>query len=368
MRRRLVSLAALAMWATRLPAQQTDSLSLPHAEFLERAYLFKNLPSAKTGELFQAFLPVHIPLWQTLQGAYDEVLPDKWSWHSAKPFTFSMVVDLRMTMEDSRPVRTPSYMPKFTWTYYKVRAIAKVDTSIAHPTNTDSVRAAVKGVHMWAFPIVPYGHYSNGQDGCLFSFQSRDTVINANGKQETVCTNPAAGPPPIVDAVINRRDGSFSSHYMQFGAFYRRITLDDVLGPGVSRAAKSYWSVGGHVRLYQPYYEVPGGMSEELRALYGPTRVRLLAHRVRQVDGRGGPGLYRIEGFVEGLLGARHEELEPLRFSVELARTFDKRSGWGVFARAYAGQDDYNLGFLRNLRVAQVGVTASTERMPTFHR
>jgi hypothetical protein len=44
----------------------------------------------------------------------------------------------------------------------------------------------------------------------------------------------------------------------------------------------------------------------------------------------------------------------------------DKKSGWGVFVRAYSGQDDYNLGFLTNLRVLQVGATASGERMPYF--
>jgi hypothetical protein len=62
------------------------------------------------------------------------------------------------------------------------------------------------------------------------------------------------------------------------------------------------------------------------------------------------------------------DEVPPVRVSVEAARTMDKRGGWGVFARVYTGQDDYNLGFLTRITVLQLGATISQERMPSFHQ
>ena len=44
----------------------------------------------------------------------------------------------------------------------------------------------------------------------------------------------------------------------------------------------------------------------------------------------------------------------------------DKRSGWGLFGRVYRGQDAYNLGFMNDITVIQVGVTYSPETMPAF--
>jgi len=335
--------------ASRLSAQQTDSLSQPHAEFMERAYIFKNVPDGKTGEWFEALLPVHIPFRQNVQGVYDQVLKgDQASHHTLAAF-FSMVVNLRQTRENSAPVRTPSYMPKITLTYVNARRLDSLS----------AIMTPAKSVRLWVIPFVPWGHYSNGQDGCLFSFQQeiagdcRDTSTVAHD---------------TLDAMINRRDGSFSSHYMQLGVFYRRIALNPGMPMGGDRIAGSYWSAGAQVRAYQPYYWLGGGMSKELRQLYGPTRVRLLANRVVQ-RGSGrifGPGQFRVEGYAEGLLGTVTDEVSRVRLSLEVARTMDKRSGWGVFVRGYSGQDDYNLGFMRQIRVVQVGATASGERMPSF--
>lgn len=354
MRRWVAALTLCA--ATRVSAQQADSLSLPHPEFMERSYIFKNIPDGKTGEWFQGFLALHLPLRQNLQAAYDQVMPDPWHSHSTVAAFFSMMVDLRMTKENSAPVRTPSYMPKLTFTYFNAKARARLDSPVT--TARDSIRrATIRSVRLWTVPFVPYGHYSNGQDGCLFTFQKE---INE------VCTDTSTTPHGLT---VNRRDGSFSSHYMQLGVFYRRIQLDDAAPMEAGGfASKSYWSLGGQLRAYHPYYGLGGGMAPELRRLYGPGRLRLLANRVVQTNRWLGPGQFRLEGFVEALLDTRDPSVDPVRVSLEVARTMDKRSGWGVFARGYSGQDDYNLGFLTNLRVLQVGATTSTERMPSFRR
>ncbi|HEU4722927.1 MAG TPA: hypothetical protein VFS59_16320 [Gemmatimonadaceae bacterium] len=335
--------------ATRASAQQTDSLSQPHAEFMERAYIFKNVPDGKTGEWFEGLVPLHIPFRQNVQGVYDKVLKGERRSHATTAGFGSVIVNLRQTRENSAPVRTPSYMPKLTFTYFNARR----DDSLTLP------RAAPKSVRLWIVPFVPYGHYSNGQDGCLFTFQV---------ETGDVCADTSSVARDTVDAMVNRRDGSFSSHYVQLGVFYRKVALDPNLPEGPYLVARSYWSLGAQVRAYQPYYWLGGGMSKELRQQYGPTRVRILANRVRQhATGRFfGPGQLRVEGWAEGILGSLNDEVSRVRLSLEVARTMDKRSGWGLFARGYSGQDDYNLGFMRQITVIQVGATASGERMPSF--
>lgn len=350
----VLALSAAACLGAPAPAvaQQTDSLSHSFPEYLERAYLFKNFPGNKTGEWYEALLPVHIPLRQNLQGAYDRVLTRDTieARHSLAAY-FSMAVNLRQTRESSAPVRTPSYMPKLTVTYFNVKR--RDGRALGKGPSPTSVR-------LWSVPVVPFGHYSNGQDGCLYTFQRRvgaDCADSADGAHLR-----APGPEDV-----NRVDGSFSSHYVQVGVFYRRIALDPSAAPDAYAIGRSYWSLGAQVRDYHLYSGVRGGMSRELRDVYGPTRVRALWNHVAQ---RGqhrvfGPGQLRWEVMAEWLPGAS-DRVDPVRGYVELARTMDKRSGWGVFGRVYNGQDDYNLGFLTSIRVLQVGVTTSGERMPAF--
>lgn len=352
-----VASAALLALAPDFVHAQAEALLGPHPELLDRAYIFRNLPNDSTGEHFEGVLPVHVALHQGLQGAYDAVLDSAWKAHHAYSAHFSMVVNLRMTTESSAPVRTPSYMPKVTLTWFRVRR----DQATTLP---DSLP---RSISMWAVPFIPYGHYSNGQDGCLFRFQEpedRDDDGEIDGCADTSSV-PRTREPTAAD--INRRDGSFSSHYSQLGLFYRRMVLDTTAQSITSAATARYWTVGAHVRAYQPWYWLGGGMSKELRELYGPTRIRLTANYVWQQERLLclGPGQLRLEGFAEALPGAS-DEVDPVRISIEIARTLDRRGGWGLFLRGYSGQDDYNLGFLTNLRVVQFGAIVTGERMPTF--
>jgi hypothetical protein len=346
---RPISLLAVSTTATllavgTLQAQPSDSLSLPHPEFMERSYFFKNFPSDKTGEIFEGMLSFHLPFRQPLQGLYDQALRGPWESHHKWAIYFSMVTNLRMTQEASAPVRTPSYMPKLTATWFNVKR-----------RQAGTLASGVsESLRMWAVPLVPYGHYSNGQDGCLFASQEAvgDSCVDTTTVQQP--------------REANRRDGSFSSHYTQLGVFYRRIQLDPASQPGGYAVAQSYWSLGAQMREYYLYRNIPGGMTRELADVYGPLRVRALGHRVSQRNDRlFGPGQFRLEGFVE-LIHGGPPEVDPVRVSLEVARTMDKRSGWGVFLRGYHGQDDYNLGFLTNITVVQLGVTLSGERMPAF--
>ena len=333
--------------AHALEAQQQDSLGYVHPEFMERSYFFKNIPDSRTLDYYEAFLALHLPFRQKLQETYDKVLAMPGPHHTVAVFG-SMSVNLRQTQEESAPVRTPSYMPKLTVTYYRVQQV--------EPDPPSPLSKEPRVVSLLTIPFVPYGHYSNGQDGCLFESQARQG-------EDCVDTATVARP-----RSVNRHDGSFSSHYMELGIYYRRIALDSVFGAGSRVGARSYWSIGGHVRSSEVYNGLGGSMSKELRDAYGPLRVRLLGQWVGQRNGRfWGPGQRRFEGFVE-LIPGHPDEVPPVRVSVEAARTMDKRGGWGVFARVYTGQDDYNLGFLTRITVLQLGATISQERMPSFHQ
>ncbi|BCS31378.1 hypothetical protein TBR22_A05780 [Luteitalea sp. TBR-22] len=119
-------------------------------------------------------------------------------------FAYSIVavpmVKLRMFIdEQSSPVRTPSYMPKGTGQlfWFKLQE-KKVDLFAAQAT---------------------VGHHSNGQDGCLFKDQQRESE-----EKDADCV--PAVPADRSQVALNRRDGSFSTNYLVFGWRYRHIRLD----------------------------------------------------------------------------------------------------------------------------------------------
>jgi len=119
-------------------------------------------------------------------------------------FAYSIVavpmVKLRMFIEErSSPVRTPSYMPKGTGQlfWFKLQK-DRVDLFAAQAT---------------------VGHHSNGQDGCLFLHQARESE---DDDAECVPEVPA----DRNHVAVNRRDGSFSTNYLLFGWRYRYIKLD----------------------------------------------------------------------------------------------------------------------------------------------
>src|SRR4030095_3269960 len=97
-------------------------------------------------------------------------------------------VRLRMFDSRSAPVRTPSYMPKGTFSGLMFRREPTVGTRGSR-------------VGLWAGQIT-VGHHSNGQDGCLFT---TDVLVNED----------CVGPADLQQ--INRINGSFSTNYVRIG-------------------------------------------------------------------------------------------------------------------------------------------------------
>ena len=67
--------------------------------------------------------------------------------------------------EDSNPVRTPSYMPKGTIQLAWLKNLSA--------RNADDDQFLRGPIEMWLVNAIPFGHHSNGQNGCLFSGQVR---------------------------------------------------------------------------------------------------------------------------------------------------------------------------------------------------
>jgi len=119
------------------------------------------------------------------------------------------------------------------------------------------------------------------------------------------------------------------------------------------------------VRDYKLLSGVGGGMSDDIRSLYGSLRIRAGVDAVFENDAPG-----RLQGprwagaWVEHSNG--HARVGKWRAAAEFGKTFDRMHGTGVFLRAYVGHDDYNIAFLRDIAVLQIGVALGGERRPTF--
>jgi hypothetical protein len=332
-------------------AQRTPDPDVPYDQYADRQYIFANIPNTETRTWFEAQLAPRFSFWQGLRRAYDTVLAPERAWQRGTALSFTMLTRIRMTTETSAPVRTPSYMPKLTLQLFRMRrGSAGLDS--ASLANQPLVTYTVDGT---------VGHYSNGQDGCLFEHQQQ-----VRAPVEHCEDIPGI---PTTPLRVNRRDGSFSMHYLEAGLFRRATRMNpniEMVNPQVG--TDGYWSIGGRLRYHVPERWVGGGMSPQLRDVYGAWRVNFLGDRVwrrqRGVWGLG-PGHVRLEGFVELLPGVS-DEVPPVRFAVEVSRAYYERSGWGSFLRYYYGQDYYNLGFLTKLSVVQLGALIDQDRLPNL--
>jgi len=126
--------------------------------------------------------------------------------------------------------------------------------------------------------------------------------------------------------------------------------------------------IGARVRDYAALSGIGGGMVSELRDAYGQPRVRVYGGRSWERNrSRARSGHYWLEGFAEWLPHVA-PQVDPVRVVLEAGRSFDSFRGAGVFVRGYSGQDDYNLGFLTNLRVIHVGIAMGGESRASFRR
>ena len=334
--------------ATVRPSVRDGSVPT-YAFFLDRNHAF--LASPREGVMYEAQIAPHFLLTQSVERALarvDDTLPPRW--RRGTSLAFTPLIRLRQLSETSSPVKTPSFMPKVTaqWIWARRERAAFVDTTRGYsPVRLADVQLVV-------------GHYSNGQAGCLFANRERSQT-----DPDECVLRPGADP---ASREINRVDGDFSTHYVRLGADWRRLHVD---------ATRREWlAYGGGASLEQhvPASVIPGGMEEALRDVYGSRRAAAQAEVVLRDSAllaraglRALGGATRATVYAERAFGAA-DWVPTSRWSAEVAHTFDRAFGVGLFVRRHQGQDYYNLGFARRLNAWQFGATIDLERRAFFDR
>ncbi len=337
MRRLGVALALAVSWSGIGSAQDVDNRSSP--VFLERSYIFHRFPPHDL--LFEAHLAPHLFFHQGLYQSGGRIYeaPDfaarSWS------FSFTPTVRLRMFSTRSNPVRTPSFMPKFNLQLFWASLV-------------DPALRLDSPIRVVALNAIPWGHHSNGQEGCLYA----DQTMDANGN----CSDGVL--PPGTRRTTNKLNGTFSTNYFRVWASYRHMRLDDLDADQLLRSNQMCTFTLGIEGNPQPFG--PGTIPNEQKALYPSSRVFSVvelswkAFRQSWLNGRMS-GSAQVE-----YLRTVAPHLSPWTFSAELSQTLHRLGGWGVFARYYQGMDYYNLGFLDDTRYVHVGLVFDAVRSDEF--
>lgn len=273
----------------------------------------------------------------------------------AKNLAFSVsgtpAVRLRMLEAVSRPVRTPSWMPRGNVQLLWARDVQQVVETIER--NEEALRsgaatprslfANLPQVSIWeAHAIV--GHHSNGQDGCTFEDQRRDELDECRSVT-----------PPAVPRQLNTTDGSFSTNFVRVGVNYRRNALDDELW------AKREW--GGRVDLE---YHPKGWMDDDIVEDYGRTRLGVSAV-IASREWSWCPKRAEANAGLQFIAG-RPEDTSPVAITIQGSCFPTTRGGWGFFVRYYYGQDYYNIRFFNDISRLHLGFTFNQSAFFRFCR
>jgi hypothetical protein len=307
------------------PADQAPTPIPPEVErrqvvpFLPGTYVFFNLP--RDHIKFEADIQPNFVIRQTFSDKL--VIEDLLTGEFKRGYSIVGTPRVRLRMIDARsaPVRTPSYMPKGTFTQLFFRG---------EPIERGS------RVGLWAAQAT-VGHHSNGQDGCLFT---TDTLVGDR----------CVGPPDLQQ--INHIDGTFSTNFVRFGGRYRREWLHDV-STDAQKQAGIEEQIGA--REFTLGFDIDRHFHTDPRVepFYGTTRASVLAGgatRFRRVCKS------RVDASVALFyVGEQPDTVGSFAFQAEMSCTFTDQGGWGMFARYYTGQDYYNLGFAESINRLMFG-------------
>jgi hypothetical protein len=217
-------------------------------------------------------------------------------------------VVLRMFSTESRPVRTPSYMPRMT--IYVPLKLAP-------------------GEAVNDYLVATFSHHSNGQNGAF---------LDSTGN-------------------INLTDGSFSTNFLTLG--YQ----------GVKRAGRSQRLLG---LSFSAEYHFRGLMADEIVNIYPRRRSHLGGRFVfrntfgipKRVLGEDVELTGRMTFYNDGLV-PRAKKL-PKRLGLQ--GTLAVHPNWldqlSLFVNAFSGPDYYNLRFTSRLNVVRIGLATAN---PTRH-
>jgi hypothetical protein len=345
MRARVVAVALIAsLPAAAALAQDTPFTAQSGSRPIIRpdgTYILNHLPNSDL--VFEGHIAPRIVIMDSIGDATRRVLDSSrqavWGWQ----LSTTPMVKLRMFHEASNPVRTPSYMPKGTLQFVRLENL-----TASRNNEEDAFNRGPIG--MWLVDVIPFGHHSNGQDGCLFTSQSQD----ADG----TCVESGLTPPGLV----NKIDGSFSTNYIEATVHYGRLHLDSVDAPDTEYATRWEWRIGGGVQV-NPKGFLGGAIDHELADLYGRTRILVDAMAARRDVWRCG----RAEADVRiQYLHDTPAGLPDAITRIEGSCLPRRWGGAGLFVRLYHGQDYYNLGFAESITRLQFGLILQQDSFLSF--
>jgi hypothetical protein len=306
--------------------EQPRRFKLPRAEFLEKNYIFYDLPNLGPEDnkplIFEAQVAPHfffLNEWHQVERQADTS-------RFLHALSVSILLRLRMVGDDSTPVRPLSFMPRLDYQLFRVWRLAPKQLGIGELRLT-------------------LGHHSNGQQYCAFG---EDPPLDTPGACQEIDTRQ----PDL--SQLNYKSGNFSTNYVMVGARYARLWL------GPDRFEDARISVGV-VAETNPTEFGPGGINAESSALYGPHRLKLELEASQYHANPFGlsrklSGVSSINGSLEVMLGAA-PGVAADREMVEVNHIFDRAGGFGLFARFVTGQDYLNILYAApRIATVQVGV------------
>lgn len=237
----------------------------------------------------------------------------------------------------SGPVKSISFMPKFTLQWLWARGQDPTDTQAPGPR------------HIFGASFV-LGHHSNGGSTCEF----RDQTLDSEGR----CLYSGGGAEP--DPSLREpwvEGGNFSTNYVELGGGYR-------FGKTASAPAEHWrWFVEGALALQHHHtwfgFPLPGGADPAFGALYGLTRYRIDVggHRMLhdRVALRANARLDLWSAEADRFAGARNHTLESDLYVQYIPNIGDQLPGiLGLGVRYSRGQDYYNTQYVRDISHFQV--------------
>lgn len=305
----------------------------------------------------------------------------------AMVFSATPAVRIRMLRDRSAPVRTPSYMPRGNFQFFFVRGLKDARVKNASAANKAEQKKQkpnsvaeffrqmrdIQQVSIWEAHVIG-GHHSNGQDGCLSTDQR---VFPPAPAKDGECI--PAGIVPTAET-MNRIDGSFSSaFFFRFGGNYSKNWMR--LESDILREKEP--ETGADKSVPTEPDDIPQAFREaRFSAEYEWHPRQLVADQMRDIYGRHRANLgaafatrgiswcqrrFEVSGGVIWNPGVVDPELN---WTGRLqASCFPwNNGGWGFFARWYAGQDYYNVGFLDDINRLQVGMTFNQAEFFKFRR
>jgi hypothetical protein len=239
----------------------------------------------------------------------------------------------------SGPVRSLSFMPKFTLQYLWSRG--------QDPASTQSPGSR----HIFGINAV-IGHHSNGGSTCEF----RDQIQNSEGR----CVYNGGGPLPAPSSrEIWVEGGNFSTNYVELGGGYRYGVTADAPTEHWKWFAEGAASFQHHHNWVG--FPLPGGPDQAFGALYGLDRVRLDAagHKLLRewLALRGSVRLDVWKAEEARFDGARDYTLESdlfVQYVSDIRNSLPSVLGLGL--RYSRGMDYYNTQYLKDISHLQLVV------------